>query len=337
MIIIDKVKDTLKRYKMIEESDRVIVAVSGGLDSVTLLYILNSLKKELQFSIHIAHLDHMLRKDSFKDREFVESLAQKLRLPITTTQINVKALSKKGSVEEVARKARLGFLFKVARDTNADKIALGHNQNDQTETVLMRILRGTGLYGLSGILPKRKIEGFTVIRPLIEVSRKEIESYLRRKKIKSRLDASNLEDIYFRNKIRNKLLPLLEKEYNPNIKKILANMTESIGVDYEYLLKVSEKKLSQIRFSFKSQTQKPLTHININLEKFLRLHQAIQRLIMRVSIARIKQDMRRFTFQHMKEIEDLIYNRPINSVVDLPGNISIIKKKKHLSIYKKIQ
>ena len=336
-MMLDKVKNTIKRHNLIEKGEKVIVGVSGGPDSVALLYLLNSLKKQLRFSLHIAHLDHMLRKDSYKDREFVEGLAEKLRLPITTAQINVKELIKKGSLEEVARKARLGFLFRAAKELDADKIALGHTQDDQAETVLMRILRGTGLYGLAGILPKRNIEGTTIIRPLIEVSREEIERYLRRRKIKSRLDASNLEDIYLRNRIRNKLLPLLEREYNSNIKKVLANMAENIGTDYEYLRRVSEGQYSRIRYSRSSSSRKPLSRININLKKFLRLHPAIQRLVIRLAISKIKGDTRRLSFQHMKEIEDLIFKRPINSVVDLPASTSFVKKKMHLSIYKKIQ
>lgn len=336
-MILDKLKNTIKRHNLIKKGEKLVIGVSGGPDSVALLYLLNSLKKQLHFSLYIAHLDHMLRKDSYKDREFVEGLAEKLRLPITTAQINVKELIKKGSVEEVARNVRLGFLFRAAGEVNADKIALGHTQDDQAETVLMRILRGAGLYGLAGILPKRKIEGMTIIRPLIEVSREEIERYLRRRKIKSRLDASNLEDIYLRNRVRNKLLPLLEREYNSNIKKVLANMAESIGADYEYLRRVCEGKYSQIRYSRSGGSRRPLSRININLKKFLRLHPAIQRLVIRLAISKIKGDTRRLSFQHMKEIEDLIFNRPINSVVDLPASTSIIKKKNCLSLYKKTQ
>ena len=234
-MIIEKVKNTIKRCRLIDKYDKIIVGVSGGPDSLALLYILNTLKKELKLKIHIAHLDHMLRKNSAQDRKFVEGLARKLKLPVTTAQINVKALAKKGSLEEIARNARLGFLFKVARDTRADKIALGHNLDDQAETVLMRILRGTGLYGLAGILPKREISGYQIIRPLIEVRRKEIETYLKQKKIRPRIDISNSQEIYFRNKIRHKLLPLLEKEYNKNAKEVLSNMAETVGNDYDYL------------------------------------------------------------------------------------------------------
>lgn len=320
--MLEKVKKTIKRYKLIDKGDKIVVGVSGGPDSVALLYLLNSLKKDLKINLHVAHLDHMLRKDSNKDREFVERLANKLKIPVSVANINIKALAKSGSLEEIARNARLGFLFKVARDIKADKIALGHNLDDQAETVLMRIIRGSGLYGLSGILPKRKIAGYRVIRPLIEVKRRQIEAFLKRKKIKPRIDASNLEDIYFRNRIRNRLLPLLEKEYNKNIKEVLSNMAQSLGYDYEYLSVAARRTMKG------SKTK-------LNLNKLRRLHPAISRLLLRMSIAKVKGNTRRITFTHIKELEDLICNRPVNSVVDLPKGVSAVKKKNHLSFYHK--
>ncbi len=321
-MILEKVKNTIKRYRLIDKRDKVVVGVSGGPDSVTLLYLLNSLSKELKISLHIAHLDHGLRKDSYRDAEFVKKLAEKLNLPITTGQINVKELAKKGSLEEIARNARLGFFFKVAKDIKAKKIALGHNLDDQAETVLMRILRGAGLSGLSGILPKRKIAGLQVIRPLIEVRRRDIDAFLRRKKIRPCMDASNLEDIYFRNRIRNKLLPLLKRQYNQNIKEILSNMAQSVALDYDYLSRLAHQAMRRMGS-------------RINLKKFLRLHPAMQRMLLRLAISKVKGDTRRINFQHIKELEDLISNRPVNSIVDLPKGVSVVKRKKSLSFYRR--
>ena len=319
-MILDKVKTTIKKYNLINKNDKIVIGVSGGPDSVTLLYLLNCLKKELKLRLHIAHLDHMLRAESYKDSEFVQGLAQRLKLPITCAQINVKELAKRGSLEEVARNARLGFFFKVAKDIKANKIALGHNLDDQAETVLMRILRGAGLYGLAGILPKRNIAGYEIIRPLIDVKRREIEAFLRKKKIRPHMDPSNLEDIYFRNKIRNRLLPLLEREYNKNIKEVLSNMAQIVGDDYDYLTRIANKAIG-----------KP--NAKLNLKRFLRLHPAIQRLVLRLMIAKLKGNTRRITFKHIREIEDLILNRPVNSIVNLPKGICVVKKKNFLSFY----
>jgi len=321
MPLLNKFRETINRYKLLKKGDKVLIAVSGGPDSVALLYLLRDFSRELRLKLHIAHLDHCLRKGSFKDREFVEFLSRKLKIPFTYAQINVAELAKKGSIEEIARNARLGFLFKVAKDIKADKIALGHTQDDQAETVLMRILRGAGLYGLSGILPQRNIAGNILIRPLIEIERKEVEIFLQKRKINACRDASNFEDIYLRNKIRNKLLPLLKKEYNPNIKETLANMAQSVGADYDYLNQAVFRLFNRIP-------------AKLNLTKFLKLHPAIQRLVLRNAIASLKGNTRRINFQHIKEIEDLILNRPVNSVVHLPAGISVIKKKAYLCIKK---
>ncbi len=319
-MLIDKVKNTIKKYNLIGKNDKLVIGVSGGPDSVMLLYFLSSLSKEFNLSLHVAHLDHMLRKDSYQDAEFVTSLAERFKIPVTAARVDVKELAKKGSLEEIARKTRFGFFFKIAKSINANKIALGHNLDDQAETVLMRVIRGTGLYGLSGILPKREIEGYCIIRPLIEISRREIEAALKKKKIKARIDKTNLEDFYFRNKIRNRLLPLLAKEYNSNIKEVLSNMAFSVGYDYDYLNQMAIKIVLRLGR-------------RIKISEFVKLHPALQRLVLRLNIARVKGDMRRLTFQHINEVNDLIFNRPVNSVVDLPKGVSVIKKNKTLFFY----
>lgn len=320
--LLEKVIKTIKSYNLLEKEDRLVIGVSGGPDSVALLFLLNSIKAEFKLTLHIGHLDHMLRCDSYKDRIFVENLASKLNLPLTCAQINLRALAERGSLEEIARNARLGFLFRVAKKIKARKIALGHNLDDQAETVLMRILRGTGLYGLSGILPRREISGYQIIRPLIEVPRIEIELYLRRKKIRPCIDKTNLKDLYFRNKIRNNLIPMLKNKYNANIKNILSNLAQTVSFDYDYLIKAALPKMKEF-------------NKRINLAKLQRLHPALQRLILRLSIARIKGDTRCITFKHMRELEDLIFNRPINSIIDLPKSVSVVKKKNYLNFYRR--
>ncbi|MFA4989237.1 MAG: tRNA lysidine(34) synthetase TilS [Candidatus Omnitrophota bacterium] len=322
MMILDKLKATIGRYELIKRGDLVLVAVSGGADSVCLLYLLQALSRSLGFKLRIAHLDHMLRRDSAKDAEFVRRLGAKLNIPVIAGKANIRRLAQKGSLEEIARNARLEFLFKAAKENKADKIALAHNLDDQAETVLMRILRGTGLYGLAGILPKRKLYGFTVIRPLIRVRRREIEAFLRRKKIRPRIDKTNLQDVYSRNKLRNKLIPLLEREYNPAIKEALSNMAEGIAFDYDYL---SRQALRLARGK----------RNRVNTAKFLKLHPAMQRLILRLHISWLQGSTRRITFTHIQEIEDLIANRPVNSIVDLPKGISVLKKATSILFYRR--
>ncbi|MFA5090409.1 MAG: tRNA lysidine(34) synthetase TilS [Candidatus Omnitrophota bacterium] len=320
-MLIDKFKKTVKSYNLISPKDKIVVGVSAGPDSVALFYLLQALKKETGISLHIAHLDHMLRKDSSYDAVFVRHLAERMCVEATIGSCNVRALCKKGSIEEAARNARFDFLFRVAKQTGANKIALGHNLDDQAETVIMRILRGSGLSGLSAILPKRKMAGYEVIRPLIGIKRKEIEVFLKRKKIKTRLDRSNTRDIYLRNRIRNKLLPLLEKEYNSNIKEVLANMAENVAYDYDYLNGISSRIVARQGKG------------RIKLEDLIGLHPAIQRLIFRTIISRVKGNTRRINFSHIREVEDLVLNRPTSSIVDLPNSLSVIKRPKTLLFY----
>jgi len=316
MGIVEKVKNTILKYKLIKKGDTILVGVSGGPDSLALLLILQRLSQELGFSVYIGHFDHMLRRDSAKDAQFVANLANQFHIPYETGKAGLEIKAKKGSLEEIARQLRQEFLFKVAKRIKADKIALGHNFDDQAETVLMRIIRGTGLYGLAGILPKREISGFIVIRPLLEVTRQEIESYLKRRKITAREDPTNLKETFFRNRIRHTLLPFLRERFNRNIKAALWNLGESASWDYDYLNRIS---LRYVQLKNK-----------LSIEKLLKMHPAIRRLVIRLEIANVQGDTRRITFKHIQEIEDLLINRPQNSIVNLPKGISVKKEKKYL-------
>jgi tRNA(Ile)-lysidine synthase len=319
--MIKQAKKFIKNYQLITYGDRILVGVSGGPDSIALLYLLNSLKKELGLTLYIGHLDHMLRKASAKDAVFVRKIAEKLKIPITVKAVDIKAKHKKGSLEESARTIRLEFLANLAKKISADKIALGHNLDDQAETVLMRILRGTGLYGLGGILPRREINGTCFIRPLLETRRKDIQAYLLSRKISPRLDSSNLEEKYLRNKIRHKLIPFLEKYFNRKIKISLARLAQSASFDYNYLEEIAKRSLK----SAKNELTFKMLHS---------AHPALRRLIIRQKIAGIQQSMRRITYQHMLEIEDLLLNRPSGSLVNLPKGIRVKKSKNSLRFYR---
>lgn len=319
MDLLTSVAHTIKKYHLLKQNDKVVIGVSGGPDSVTLLYILSALKKPFNLTLYVAHLDHGLRKDSSKDRKFVEGLAKRLHLPCSATSVKIVP---QGSLEETARTVRLEFLCQTAKGFNAKKIALGHTLDDQAETVLMRMLRGSGLMGLSGIAPLRSMCGCEIIRPLIETKRKDIEVFLRKKGIKSFQDPTNKEDIYLRNKIRLRLMPLLEKEYNRNIKEVLSSMAESVGCDYDYLQRIGLEATRKAKR-------------RIGLRRFLRLHPAIQRLLLRNNYVQFTGDTRKLSFQHIKELHDLILHRPLHSIVDLPKGISVVKEAKSFRFYRR--
>jgi tRNA(Ile)-lysidine synthase len=315
-MILDKVRAAIKNSCLLKRNETVVVGVSGGPDSLALLYLLSSLKKEFGVSLHVAHLNHNLRKSSAGDLAFVAGEARKLGLGFTAGSVRLKQVS-----EENCRKARLEFLFGVARKHGARTIALGHTLDDQAETVLMRLIRGAGLLGLSGIVAVRQFGRFTVIRPLIEVTRREIEGYLRRRRLSPRRDETNAQDIFLRNRIRRELLPLLGKKYNPNIKQVLSNTAQSAGSDYDYLVRAAEKAAGGI-------------HAKIGLAKLLRLHPSLKRIVLRLMAGNLQGDLRRITARHIREIEDLASNRPAGSVVDLPKGLSVRKTKKNLIFYR---
>jgi len=325
-MIKEKVSKAIEKFDMIQIGESVVVAVSGGPDSVAMLYTLDSLRSRFGFKIHIAHLDHKMRKDSKRDVRFVERLAKKLNLPITIKKINVCALAKGDSIEQVARRVRFNFLFDVARSIRTKKIALAHTKDDQVETVLMRLIRGTGLYGLGGILPVREIDGFTIIRPLIELRKEDVIKFLKKIKIKAMLDKTNLDTKLLRNRIRKELIPLLEKKFNPNIKESLYNLAKVAQKDYDYLDAISKKIFRDMQY--KSGKNK----IELNLDKLRSVHQSMQRMILRLALEKLQGDTRRITYKHWEELEDLMHHRKANSIVDLPRQISALKSKNRFII-----
>ncbi len=318
----NKLNETIKKNSLINKGDKILIAVSGGPDSMALLLQLAGLKSKLDLTLHIAHLDHNMRKNSCSDARFVERWGKKLNIPVTIKQLTPQSVKRKGSLEEFFREQRLDFFIKLAKKIKANKIALGHNLNDQAETVLMRILRGTGLSGLSGISVERKIQGAVFIRPLLETTRREIDKYLRSKSINARVDSTNRKNIFLRNKIRHNLIPLLKKEYNQNIIEGLANLAESVSYDYEYLDQTARRSLKG-------------DSLKLNIKKVMKLHPAILRLKIRQSIAKLQGNTRRISFQHIKELESLLNNRPTGSIVNLPKGIRVVKTRNLLRFFKR--
>jgi tRNA(Ile)-lysidine synthase len=205
--LVKKIQENIFRRELFKRGIKIVIGVSGGPDSVCLLDILCRLRKKYDLEIIIAHINYNLRgKDSKKDEQFVKNLAKKYDLPIEIIQ-NTKYLTRDANLEEKLRDFRYSFFEKVRKQYKANLIAVGHNLNDQAETVLMRILRGTGLRGLGAI----KFKNDKIIRPLLNIPRKEILDYLRKNNIPCRIDKTNLGFNFTRNKIRNKLLPYLEK------------------------------------------------------------------------------------------------------------------------------
>lgn len=320
-----KVKKNIQNNLLFIRGATVIVGTSGGPDSTALTHILHNLQYELGFHLHIAHYNHNLHRNANPDQKFVEQLAEQLNVPCSVERWNNPKALKKGSIEDAARQRRFQFFNRLANKINAQTVVLAHTKDDLAETVLMRILRGTGLQGLRGILPVRKMKNICYIRPLLTVKKDDLLAFLRRKNIRYRIDPTNKKTEFFRNKIRLELLPLLSKQYNCNIKELLVNLADNIATDYDYIETQAQKLFTKL-----AKCSSNNKNVRIDLDLYSSQHPALKRMIIRSGIKQLKGDTNRITLTHYREIEDFLQNRPQRSIVHLPRNISIRKSSKYL-------
>ena len=322
-----KVMDCINKYRMIKEGDVVLIGVSGGIDSITLLYSLYFLKDDLKCSLVAAHANHGLRgEQSDNEAEFVRNIADELKLPSVIEKIDVLGyMAEKGLSKQVAaRDLRYDFFERAARQYSANKIALGHNADDQAETVLMRLIRGSGAKGIAGIKPVRDGK---IIRPLIEIRRDEITEFVKEKGLKHVEDPSNLEPYYRRNKIRLELMPLLKKEYNPNIVERLRETAEIIGDEDVFLEGYCSKILSDIILSKGNEA------IEIDVLKLKNFHIAIQRRILRIALKMLKGDLLKISAIHVEDILNSVNKGFSGKSLNLPDGIQAIYEYDKLKLF----
>lgn len=247
MTIENKVLETIKKYQLIEKEDKLVIGVSGGPDSMALLHILLTLQEKEQIpscTLLVAHVNHMLRKEADEETAYVEEFCRLHQIPCFIKRAKVEELAQKAKMgtEEMGRNIRYQFFEEVRQKEKAQKIVTAHHANDNAETVLMNILRGSGTAGLKGIEPIRKNEKNVVfIRPLIHCTKEEIYQYCEEKNLQPKIDKSNQEIVYNRNKVRNILIPFLEKEWNPNIVATLNRLSELARQENQYLEKQTQK------------------------------------------------------------------------------------------------
>ena len=289
MNITKKIQENIFHYQLFSRGAKIVVGVSGGPDSTCLLDVFYKLRKKYDLEIVVAHVNYGLRgKDSEKDEKLVRNLAKKYSLPIEVLSVKKLESQKVGKSEEALRKIRYSFFEKIRKKYKADYIAVGHNLNDQAETVLMRILRGTGLRGLGAI----RFRNNYVIRPLLNIPQKEILSYLRKNRVPFRIDKTNLRSDFTRNKIRNKLLPYLGKEFNLNIQETLYKLSQSVADDYDFISYIARQWIKKNK--------------KIALKKFLKLHPSLQKEILRQKIEEIVPALKEIESVHINEILKII-------------------------------
>ena len=310
------------RHAMIKNGETVLVAVSGGADSLALLYGLHALHSQLDCQLHVAHLNHCLRPDADADADFVQQHAAHLELPCTIQSTDVPRLVKqwKLSVETAARKARYQFYEEVSTHIGATKVALGHHQDDTVETVLMNLIRGSGSTGMKGITPVRDLR---FIRPLSGFTRRQIETFLASKGLAPRPDSTNTDTRYLRNRIRHALIPKLESDYNPNIKVGLSRTADVLGAESEYLDTVAQKAFDtcRVRDPDRVKALTTLESVVLDRQKFQQFHIAVQRRVLRLSFFEMLGSLGDLYFSHCEAMLNLIKGSTPNAALALPNNL----------------
>jgi len=305
----DKVKNTIEKYHLVDKGDILVLGLSGGPDSIALLNILCELKEEMDFSLCALHVNHMIRgEEANGDEEYARKCCEALCVPFKAIKIDVPKLYEDSddSLEEAARKARQMALFDFAKEKDA-KIVLAHNQNDQAETMLMRMIRGTGIHGLSAMEYKRS-DG--IIRPLLDCNRLEIEEYLKDKKICARIDSTNLDAVYTRNKVRLELIPKL-LEINPNALECIARLSNSAREDDDFLNQIAKSSISSVEISVSK------TEISLDAKMLQRFNPSIFSRVIKMEYEKIGL-VEDIALVHLDSLKKTLEQNVGNKVVEFP-------------------
>ena len=317
---------------MLVRGDRVLVAVSGGPDSVALLHLLCALGDELGLQLEVAHVEHGVRGEAAKeDARFVGELAEKLKLPFHFKGVDVpriKVTVGRGNLEALAREERYRFFARVARERNIDKLATAHTQDDQAETVLMWFLRGSGVTGLSGMSPIRALEdgneNVVLIRPMLGVSKNEVLEFLKEKQIDYREDRTNQDTKLLRNWIRQLLLPQLKERVDAKLPSRLGYQAELIRTEDAFLEGLAQEELAKMR-----------GRDNVDRQLFLRQAKAMQRRILRLWIRQTRGHLRGIDFVHIDQLLKLIADKTPQSRLAIPGGWELLKEYETLRLQKR--
>ena len=318
----NKILETIKKYNMIENGEKVVLAVSGGPDSICMLDILKDIKNDetidMNFEIVVAHVNHMIRKEAEEDEKYVKKYCEENQIEFYSKSIDVQKMANnnKIGIEEAGRKARYDFFDEILERTNAQKIAIAHNKNDKVETVLMHILRGSGINGLKGIEAKRG----KYIRPLIECERNEIEEYCTEKNLQPRIDKTNFENEYTRNKVRNLLIPYIQKEFNPNLIQTIDRLSNLVAEEEKYMDKQVEKAYKEMLISEKEK------EIQLDLKIFNIQEKVIKSRIILYTITRLFGNSKGLEKIHIEDIIKLCSNNIGNKYLTPNKKIKILIK-----------
>ena len=318
----EKVLETIKKYNLIENGDKIVVGVSGGPDSICLVDLLNEIKNDgkINFELVVCHINHMIREEAGEDEEFVRKYCEEKQIPFFVKHAKVEEIAKdmKIGTEEAGRKVRYDFFEEILEKNGANKIATAHTKNDNAETVLMNLIRGSGTVGLKGI---QVIRDDKYIKPLIDISREEIENYCEENKLNPRHDKTNDENIYTRNKVRNILIPCIKKEFNPNIIDTIDRLSKLVDKENNYLDKVTEETYKRILIKEKKK------EIILNLKRFNEEDEVIKSRIVLYTIKKLFGHTNGIEKIHIDDIIKLCQNNIGNKYLTPNKHIKILVNK----------
>ena len=311
--MIKKVEDFIIDNNMIKAEEKILVALSGGPDSVCLLHILYSLKEKLNINLGAIHINHMLRgEEALEDERYVSDICEKLGIDCYIERIDINKVASENniSLEMAGREERYKAFENIRERYGYDKIAVAHNANDQAETILMRMMRGTGLEGLVGI---KAIRGGGIIRPILCLNRNEIESYCAENHLMPRIDKSNMERVYSRNKVRLDILPYMKENFNKDIIDTLNRMALILSKDNEYIEEQSKK-------CYEEYCKYTNDKLIIEQDLFIKEKEAIVTRVIKRAFKEISNSHQNFEMKHIYDVIDL-YNRGTGKSINLTNSI----------------
>lgn len=324
----EDILETINKYSLIQNGDKVVVGVSGGPDSISLINVLNNIKNddtiELEFDLIVAHINHNIREEAKEDEEYVVNYCKQKNIEVYVLSIDIekKAKEEKRGTEETGRNVRYQFFEEVLEKTKSNKIATAHTANDNAETVIMNMMRGSGTSGLKGIRPIRD-EKF--IRPLIDTTREEIETYCKEQKLNPRIDKTNFKNDYTRNKVRNILIPMIKEQFNPNIIMTINRLSDIINEENEYLDNVTKQKYKEILVEENIGTQ-----IVLDLKTFNKQDLVIKKRLILHTINRLQGNAQGLGKIHIEDIIKLCEKNLGNKYLMPNKNIKVLVKNKKI-------
>ncbi len=332
--VAQQVRATIDRHGLLQRGDGLVLGVSGGPDSLCLLHLLLRLAPEYGVALQVGHLHHGIRGvDADADADYVERLCREWGVPCRVERVDVPAWAQIHglAIEEAARQARYRFLASLALECGARTIAVGHNADDQVETVLMHLLRGSGLAGLRGMQPVARLDalrlgddleqratraGLRLTRPLLEVTRTDVEGYCREQGMAPRFDLSNLDQTYYRNRLRHELIPLLET-YNPQVRQVLRRTADLLAADYVVLRTVLKGTWSDV---VRSATPEAVVY---DLARLRAQPVGLQRSLLREGVQRLRHALRNISLVHIDDALRVVRDGDAGAAATLPAGLQL--------------